>query len=102
MVCDSLDHFLVKLQLNLIIIIDEQSQRSLNLGSKVTPAKRQKVRQMIKSPTCLFWASPSKISGKEARNDTRELIQNENMDRQRVLLPLHSGASCGLTRSSHT
>ncbi len=70
--------------------VDEQSQRSLNLGSKeVTPTKRQNVRGRSNIPTCVSWALPSEVSGKKTHNDTRESIQRENMDRQRVLVPSH-------------
>ena len=69
--------------------VDEQSQRELSLGSTVTPAKRQNMKQMSNSPKCVSWASPSEVSSKKIRNDTQELIRSENMDRRRALVPSH-------------
>ena len=73
--------------------VDEKSQSSLNLGALVgalvTPPKKEKVRRRSNSPKCVSWASPSEVSGKKSRNDTRELIRSENMDRLRALVPSH-------------
>jgi hypothetical protein len=69
--------------------VDEQSQRKLSLGSKVSPAKKENMRRRSNSPKCVSWASPSKVSGKKIRNDTQELIRSENMDRRRALVPSH-------------
>ena len=66
---------------------DEQSQGGLNLGSKLTPAKRQNMRRRSNSPKCVSWASLSEVSGKKTRNDTQESIRSKNMDRQRALVP---------------
>ena len=67
------------------VVVDEQSQGGLNLGSKVTPAKRQNMRRRSNSPKCVSWAS--EVSGKKTRNDTQESIRSENMDRRRALVP---------------
>jgi len=69
--------------------VDEQSQRDLSLGSKVTPAKRQNMRQRSNSPKCVSWASPSKVSGKKTCNDMQESIRSKNMDRREALVPSH-------------
>jgi hypothetical protein len=49
-------------RLVIVVCVDEQSQRILNLGSKeVTPTKRHNVRGRSNSPTCVSWASPSNL-----------------------------------------
>jgi hypothetical protein len=69
--------------------VDEQSQRRLSLGSKVTPAKKENMRRRSNSPKCVSWASPSEVSSKKIRNDTQELVRSKNMDRRRALVPSH-------------
>ena len=44
--------------------VGEHSQRGLNSGALVTPAKKEKVRQRSYSPKCVSWTSPSEVSGK--------------------------------------
>ncbi len=88
---DEQGHHMIKQQVTTVTssreCVDEQSQRELNLGSKITPAKRQNVRQRSNSPKCVSWASPSEVSGKKTRNDTQESIRSGNMDRQKALCP---------------
>jgi hypothetical protein len=69
--------------------VDEQSQRKLSSGSKVSPAKKENMRQRSNSPKCVSWASPCEVNGKKIRNDMQELIRSKNMDRQRALVPSH-------------
>ena len=78
------EQHLVLLHIPRNILVDEQSQRRLSLGSKVTPAKKENMRQRSNSPKCASWTSPSEVSGKKIRNDTQELIRSENMDRRSV------------------
>ena len=90
---DKRAHHMIKQQVTTVTssreCVDEQSQRELSLGSKVTPAKRQNIRQRSNSSKCISWTSPSKVSGKKTRNDMQESIRSKNMDRREVLVPSH-------------
>jgi hypothetical protein len=90
---DKQAHHMIKQQVTTVTssreCVDEQSQRKLSLGSKVSLAKKENMRRRSNSPKCVSWASPSKVSGKKIRNDMQELIRSEIMDRRRALVPSH-------------
>jgi len=76
---DERAHHMIKQQVTTVTssreCVDKQSQRELSLGSKVTPAKRQNMRQRSNSPKYVSWASPSEVSGKKTR---QEWIRSKN------------------------
>ena len=69
--------------------VGEQSQKGLNSGALVTPAKKEKVRRRSNSPKCVSWTSPSEVSGKKTCNDTQESMRSKNLERPRALVPSH-------------
>ena len=82
---DELVHQLTKQQVTTVTslreCVDEQSQNSRH---KVRPRRDG-------SPTYVYPVPPYRVSGKEAWCDTQELLQSENMDRQRALMSSHYG-----------
>ena len=87
---DEWAHHMMKQQVTTVTssreCVGEQSQRGLNSGTLVTPAKKEK---WDKGATVqnVYLRPPSKVSGKKTCNDTQESIRSKNLDRPRALVP---------------
>ena len=90
---DELAHQSTKQQVTTVTSLREcVHEQSQNSRHKVRPRRDG-------SPTCVVYlVPPYRVSGKEAWCDTQELLQSENMDRQRALMSSHYGEN-GLVRS---